>query len=47
MKIFAAAKVSLVLKTDAEAVVCKCSSKKVLLKILQYSQEHICVRVSF
>ena len=31
----------------SEAAVCKCSSKQVLLKILQYSQKHICVKVTF
>ena len=29
----------------SEAVICRCSSKQVLLKILQYSQENICVGV--
>ena len=31
----------------SEAAVCRCSSKQVLLEILQYSQENICVGVSF
>ena len=30
-----------------EAVVQRCSAQKVILKISQYSQENICVRVSF
>ena len=48
MKLFAAAKASLaVIKTDAEAAVRKCSSKYVLLEILQYLQENTCVGVSF
>ena len=31
----------------AEAVVCRCSSKQVFLKILQISHEKTCVGVSF
>ena len=31
----------------SETTVCSCSSKQVLLEILQYSQENICVVVSF
>ena len=32
---------------ESEVAVRRCSSKKVLLKILQYSQENTCVGVSF
>ena len=32
---------------NIEAIVCRCSSKQVLIKILQNSQESICVGVSF
>ena len=31
----------------SEAAICRCSSKQVLLEILQYSQKNICVPVSF
>ena len=34
-------------RTPPEAVVCRCSSKQVFLKVSQTSQESICVGVSF
>ena len=35
------------MNVSSEATVCKCSSKEIFSKILQYSQENVCVGVSF
>ena len=34
-------------KVTSEAVVCRCSSKQVILKISQYLQENVCVGAFF
>ena len=47
LKIYVIMKLSIFLNTDTEAILQRCSVKKVFLEILQNSQQNTCARVSF